>query len=439
MDFALGVLARVSEGQKAAAAAEKRRRAAEAAARHRALEERKQREKERIREDVARKMLRTLPKKRISKRRVGAAKAKARKLTPEEMAMKMRGKSPQKLGGPSGVARERAKKPSGPPKPLDGMEFVERRDKKKEIKVPHTSDYSDLFGDDYLVGIDLKCVKKMKEESAKATKEAQKIIAEQKALKQKRLREAEELSKMSEEMKRRGLKEKHQNEWRLKATEKDWIAVDVPTSALTPRERAKLKTTASSSSQASGVGSSTSAGVRVTKAKKAQFDAADIARKKAALRQCVLAATGGSPAAKPRRARSPSSSPERRPTPSRKRRRTLEDDRRAPERRSYDDRRTERRPRDDRRSDRRSYDDWEAKKPRYEDRNRGYNSEEWDDDVDDDDDDSEEDLFGIEALDREEERSARLAAEEDKRERKLELQRKKEKERRREQFESGRH
>lgn len=434
MDFALGVLARVTEGQKAAAAAEKRRAAAAAAARRKALEERKQREKERIRQDVDKMLSRTnRPKRRtIAKRRDGVTRAKSRKMTPDEVAMKIRGVAPPKPPGPSSTAREKAKKPSGPPKALPGMEFVERRERKKEIKVPHTSDYSDLFGDDYLVGIDLKCVSKMKEESAKATKEAQKIISEKKALKEKRMREAEEATKISEEMKRRGLKEKHRNEWRLKTTEKDWVAVAVPTSSLTPHEKAKLKATGSSS-QGSAVGSPNdgSGARKVSKAKRVDLDAAEIARKKAALRENILNATRTAPASKPRRARSPSSSPERRPVASSKRKRVMEPERRllGSERRSYGDQ--------DRRSARRSYEARGSKRPRYEDRHHGYNSEEWDDefDDDDDDDDSDEDLFGIEALEREEERSARLGALEDKRERQNELRRKKEKERKRLEFE----
>lgn len=434
MDFALGVLARVTEGQKAAAAAEKRRVAAAAAARRKALEERKQREKDRIRQDVDKMLSRTNRPKRgaIGKRRDGAAKAKARRLTPDQVAMKIRGVAPPKPAGASSATKEKAKKPSGPPKPMPGMEFVERRERKKEIKVPHTSDYSDLFGDEYLVGIDLKCVSKMKEESAKATKEAQKIIAEKKALREKRMREAEENTKFSEEMKRRGLKDKHRNEWRLKATEKDWVAVEVPTDALPPREKAKLKAVGSSQGSAAGPATDGSGAAKVNKAKKVEFDAAEIARKKAALRENVLNATAtrAAPSSRPRRARSPSSSPERRPVASSKRKRVVEPERRSlvSNRRSHEDQ--------PRRPERRSNEARVSKRSRYEDRHRGYNSEEWDDDFEDDEDeDSDEDLFGIEALEREEERSARLGALEDKRERQKELRRKKEKERKRLEYE----
>lgn len=436
MDFALGLLARVSEGQKKAAAAEKRRAAAAVAARRRAADERAQRDRERAQQGVNRMMARSRPKPRIPRRRSAPKKTAAAKrpVTPEEAATRLRAASAQRSARE--VARERQRKNTGPPKPMKGMQFVERRDKKKEINVPHTSDYSDLFGDDYLVGIDLKCVTKMKEESAKAAKEAEKIHAEHEAQRQKRLKEAEEIAREAAEMKRRGVNQKETNMWRLKATEKDWVAVDIPTNALTPSERAHLKGS-SSSAQPSRLGVASNSGItKVSKAKREAIGAAEMAKKKAALRQSILAATGGAKPARTNRVRSVSSSPERRPMPSGKRKRALDDDRRSLDRRSGDRRPAERRLVSDRKNDRYARDDRRPKKPRYDDRNMGYNSDEWGDELDgDDDDDDEEDLFGIEALDREEEESARLAAIEDRRELRLEAQRRKEKKRRREEYE----
>lgn len=424
MKFALGLLQRVSESTKAAQEAERQKQREAAAARAKAAQLEQEKEKQRIREEADRMIDRNTRsrKKAVARKRASAEKKEKKQMTPEQVALKMRGVAPKKE---EGVARGKIRKPVGPPKPLPGMEFVVRKSQKKEIKVPHTSDYSDMFGDKYLVGIDVKCVQDMKKKSAQATKEAQRIIAERKEKAERLLKEAEESRKKDEEAARMGIK-RDKNEWRKKAAEREYISVDKPLSMMTPAEREMLLRQAERDNTSSPVGPSSSSasasGVargRISKNVAKVASAKEVAKRKAALRDRILAATGGAKP-KPNSVRSPSQSPERRPSSTGMRRRPMDD------RDSY---RTDRHEYVRRQSPRRS---------RCEEEERGYNSEEWSGAEDGSDSDDSEDLYGIDALDREEERSSRLAKLEDKRERMRELKHQKEKERRRREFERSR-
>lgn len=421
MDFALGLLQRVSASTKAAQEAERRKQREAAAARAQAAQMEQEKEKQRIREEADRMVDRnTRTKKKLAaKRRATLSKKEKKPMTPEQIAFKLRGVNPKD----ESLRRPKLRKPSGPPKPLPGMEFVAKKNQKKEIKVPHTSDYSDMFGDKYLVGIDVKCVQDMKEESAKATKEAQKIIAERKARAEKLLKEAEEMRKKSEEAERLGIKF-DKNEWRKKAAERDYISIDKPLNLMTATEKERLlrqaekKVASLAAASSSAPGPSGVAKGRISKNEAKIASAKEVAKRKAALKDRILAATGGAKP-KPRPVRSPS--PERRPSATGVRKRLLDD------RDSYKTDRREpiRRP--------------SPKRSKYGGSDRGYNSEEWSDGEDGSESDDSEDLYGIDALDREEERSRRWAALEDKRERMRELKHKKDKERRRKEYERYSH
>lgn len=130
-------------------------------------------------------------------------------------------------GGAIGVARRR--RAEGPPKPLPGMDFVVRKTKNKKIRVPHTSDYSDMFGEKFLRGIDLKVLQDNAKESAIATKEAQEILSENKLKNQKAREVARKHYEEEKVLEREGkLTTKVKNSRRCEASALDWEVVDTP-------------------------------------------------------------------------------------------------------------------------------------------------------------------------------------------------------------------
>lgn len=315
------------------------------------------------------------------------------------------------------------KRASGPPKPMPGMEFVVRKTKKKEIRVPHPSDYSDMFGKEYLLGIDLKVTSDMAKESAEATAEAQHILKEKKELADRLSKQAKENVNKERDMMKKGiLNGKTRDSRRIEASSKDWVAVNTPVKSADQAKAVDLVSKAASYEK----GSSGKARESATPGIVGNY------KERGRLLKERLLAMGGGPkpvakSTKPvERARHQDSdsdvSPERsrrsvasRPSPKRM----------APKRRRCDF------------DDEPKYEPKRARRPVE----RGYNSDEWSDDNDNDndkdDEGSEEDLYGIEALDREEERSRRLGALEDKRERQREIKRKLEKERRRKAYEGS--
>lgn len=314
-------------------------------------------------------------------------------------------RAPSRAAAAAAAPRPRPSASSGPPKPLPGMEFVVRKTKKKEVEVPHTSDFSDLYGEEYLVGIDLKCTRDMQKESAKATKEAQQIHRERKEKVDRLRREADEKIAMEKELAKKGIKSK-----RRASSDKDWVAVDVPI------KLGKGQTVPESVIRNAAANSAPSAnGKRVlSKAAQVAEQKARIEQRSRALKERILRATGGS-------VKKTSPSPE---------------EERGVKRRADSPRRDVRkRPA---RDDRYAASDWrderlDRPRSRRDEYERGYDSEEFSEEDEDSDDESE--TFGIEALEREEERSAKWAKIEDRREREREMEHKKEKERRRKEFE----
>lgn len=126
--------------------------------------------------------------------------------------------------------------PAAPPKPLPGMEFVVRKTERKVIPLPHTSDYSDMFGPEFSLGFDSKVHKNEAKESAIATKEAQRILSERKEKNERSLAEAKAHMAEDQELERQGkLTTKMKNSRRVEASARDWVAVDVPVPIGAPR------------------------------------------------------------------------------------------------------------------------------------------------------------------------------------------------------------
>ncbi|KAI0561139.1 hypothetical protein FGB62_92g046 [Gracilaria domingensis] len=123
--------------------------------------------------------------------------------------------------------KARASRP--PPKLGEDMEFVVRRPKeKKEIKVPHTSDYSDMFGGKFWLGVELGFAKKSAKETAEAKAVNEKIIAEQQADRKRRKQERIDFFGEEKALEKKGLLDgPSKSKRRLEFSDKDWVAVDV--------------------------------------------------------------------------------------------------------------------------------------------------------------------------------------------------------------------
>lgn len=343
------------------------------------------------------------------------------------------------------IPRKAEKKPAlDPSKPLPGMEFVVRGEKKKKIDVPHPSDFSDLFGEQYLVGCDnVKAVTSMVKESAKATKEAEKFLAAKKAKAKRLLKSAEEEAKYREDMAKKGIKVDRfkfsENDWRKEDAD-TWVAVNVaiptyqrspnPASMSGSQARASAAAYAKASTSANPTGKTSKA---KAKAAAAAVEKLENERRAKALRERVLSVTGGSFAASRTKDQSPARAPHSQSPALRRSENSTAKRRRRDAYASDDDDRPQKRSRGYNSDEWSDADDYAPQK-----RSRGYNSDEWSDYGSDDDDSDSDGETGFAALQREEERSARLAALEDRRENRAELRRKKEKELRRKQFEESR-
>eukprot|EP00178_Gracilaria_changii_P003107 TRINITY_DN1452_c0_g2_i2.p3 TRINITY_DN1452_c0_g2~~TRINITY_DN1452_c0_g2_i2.p3 ORF type:complete len:510 (+),score=123.96 TRINITY_DN1452_c0_g2_i2:11012-12541(+) len=481
---------------------ERARRAAEQ--RQRLKEEQEQAEKERLAAEVdqmmARANQRVSSKRKKRKKKPVASKAAAssssnsepkppqpKKPIPKHHVSEMRTnyRAPPKRTGPGRV-----------PKLGPNMEFVVRREKKKkQIRVPHTYDYSDMFGDDYWRGIDIDGAKKISKETAEATKEAQQIIAERKAQREENKRQMEQTIREVRELEKKGLwDEKTQNKRRLEHSEKEWVAVDTPVPIFRQKNSAIARAAQSSSSASKPLASLWAKPASVASKPLAKKESVAQVKERARLFKERLMGLNTSSAkktvpskgAKSKNSSGSDSDVDRRPSSDKKRtplkRRVYDSegseddgDRRGKKRKrrpsqysgsdsEYDRKspsaKKRRRARDfsddsdsgygrgslqksrqaredggdsdlDRRSSRKSYGN---EKKRHSSR-KSYNSDEWSDSNNDDDSD-EEDFFDISALDREEARSERIAKLEDKRELAKLRRDKKEKERRRREFEA---
>lgn len=308
------------------------------------------------------------------------------------------------------------KKPDYDPlKPLPGMEFVVRKAKSKDVSIPHTSDYSDMFGDEYLLGADIKLNADMVQASAEATAESQRLLNERKE-KLKRIRqESEHRAELVNKGKLAPSKAK--KKWNPSESD-EWVAVDNPLVA--SREDPSLKKTQDLATAPKVVS-------RATKASEAAQLAAEMEKRRQALRERVLKLTGGGAASDSKPA-----DVKRKPSP---RKRQLLPPKRPPKR-------PERRSRD--LSDSESEDDYrraDAKRRRVS-TDRGSSRIRRPDVCSDAEEQSDDDSDGsfdndFESLMAEEAESARIGRLDDKREREKELRRKKEKEERRRRFEES--
>lgn len=337
------------------------------------------------------------------------------------------------------VSSKRKEESDGPPRPLPGMEFVVRKTRKKKTHVPHSSDYSDMFGSQYLQGAELPVTKNMVKDSAKALEENKKIHAEKKENVKRAQRQAAEDARRAADLKKRGLlTARERKRLQTEASSRDWVAVDAPV-AVGKMGKAQVKQLSSESSVLRRVVAETAGDRAVKKV----LDARVVRQKQKELLERIKNLGGGGGSAKT--SASAGSGEVRK-----KKRARVEDD--YEEEEEYERRRAvkvQRKRREDRqmrgkyegdRSGRTGpFNHREKERPRVGGRSapaeRGYNSEEWSDGADDNDGDDGEDLFDISALDREEERTEKAAKFEDRREFLDDKKRRKEKERRREQHE----
>lgn len=313
------------------------------------------------------------------------------------------------------------------------MEFVVRKEKRKSVYVPHTSDYSDMFGEEFSRGIDLPCILNTQAETAKATEEAKIIVAERQEKLARIKKEAKEVHRKELEMARKGIKpDKDHN--LIKAANETYVAVDLPPSYLAKNPHAR-PAAAGPSSSAGGV----STRPRMSKQAAITMSKKEISERSRKLKERILAATGGAPKKSAKRSRSEDGD-DRSPVPAKRRRtednrvRGRKDDRSGRSRETQRRSRTRSPPARRGRQEERGPGRDRSNSPAY---SRGYNSEEWSDRNDSDSDGSDEDLFDLEALEREEARTTRYAKMEDKNERLKEKHRREAKEQRRIEFENS--
>lgn len=270
--------------------------------------------------------------------------------------------------------------------PMKGMEVVTR--KKKPVAAPkirNTSDYSDLFGADYLVGADVEATRELAKTSKAETERVRAAERERKAERERARKRGDEFDKIKQKMERSGeLKTKAGREkfrrLRDEFQSEDYVSVSINNSTLGPKK---------------------------AKTKKAQKEAEEVslASRKAALKARLEAMV-----AKPDFEKFESKSSNRQPSSSRnqrplKRSRVYSDD-------EYDSYEEERRRRPTKKP---------KKRPVYEDTDE--------DDVSDSDDGRGGKQFFTDfaELEEEEELSRKIGALEDKRELKAEAKRRREK------------
>ncbi len=379
--FGMNLLNNINRKQKAA----REKRIAEERARARAAEEASRQKEEEIRLEKEQAARALIAKSTNSQRSRGRSSFESLKNDKSRSVITKR-----RASAPARGRRRKSKKGDSDddePRiiPMKGMEIVTR--KKKQVvnpKIRNTSDYSDLFGDDYLVGADVEATRALAKTSKAETERVRAAEEQRKMEREKARKRGEEFDRMKMQMERSGeLKTKAGRE-KLRRLRDQFQSEDYESVSI----------------------NNSTAVAKAPKTKKARqiAEAASIASKKAALKarlQKMVAEPEFAKFESKADGRRPASSASQRP---RKRSRVYSDD----EYDSYEDDEPRRRPAKK----------LKKKRPVYEDT--------------DEDDESDSDRGGrfltdFAELEEEEELSRRIGELEDKRELKAEAKRKREK------------
>lgn len=295
-----------------------------------------------------------------------------------------------------------------PTKPLPGMEFVERRHKPKQVVVPNTMDYSDVFPEQF-ENCDVEALRKTFEATAAAAEYNKKIAEERKQNYQRFLKNA--------------ALDKKDNGRRV--SDSNWVAVSAPAAIAAATSRTKSR--GGTSLGESSLSPAKPQTKKAIKDDEQRRKAAETASKLAALRESIMRATGGAPFAGKKLAQS-SNMPKgasAHPRTSEKRLRAESDEDEDNRRRKTSKFESSRYSQESRQTMQRH------QSPEHE--SDGY--DDFDEDDEDDDDDESDFGTGFEDVMAEEAKSAEHGALEDKREMRRLAKAKKEKERRRREWE----